>query len=92
MLMVLGGSLTLLNLPLELLTLAYDCPWMTVISDIKQGVFYSSLLSFWLIFAGEHLMVGYSILGFVLSKYKFKIVTLREGNLPPRIVTVSHPD
>ncbi|XP_018007690.1 protein wntless isoform X2 [Hyalella azteca] len=52
----LGAALTLLNLPLEYLTLLVDCPWMTVLGDIRQGVFYASLLSFWLIFAGEHLM------------------------------------
>ncbi|KAF2360316.1 hypothetical protein FHG87_008927 [Trinorchestia longiramus] len=52
----LGGALTLLNLPLEYLTLVLDCPWMTVLGDIRQGIFYASLLSFWLIFAGEHLM------------------------------------
>ncbi|KAK4316507.1 hypothetical protein Pmani_012363 [Petrolisthes manimaculis] len=56
MLMVLGAALTLLNCPLEYLTLAFDCPWMTVVSDIRQGLFYASLLSFWLIFTGEHLM------------------------------------
>ncbi|CAL4066570.1 unnamed protein product, partial [Meganyctiphanes norvegica] len=58
MLMWLGGALTLLNCPFEYLTLAFDCPWMTVVSDIRQGFFYSSLLSFWLIFAGEHLMIA----------------------------------
>ncbi|MPC23350.1 Protein wntless [Portunus trituberculatus] len=56
MLMVLGAALTFLNCPLEYLTLVYDCPWMTVVSDIRQGLFYASLLSFWLIFTGEHLM------------------------------------
>lgn len=56
MLILLGVALTILNCPLEYLTLAFDCPWMTVISDIRQGLFYASLLSFWLIFAGEHLM------------------------------------
>ncbi|XP_071547630.1 protein wntless isoform X2 [Panulirus ornatus] len=56
MLMMLGAALTLLNCPLEYLTLAFDCPWMTVVSDVRQGLFYASLLSFWLIFTGEHLM------------------------------------
>uniref|UniRef100_A0A6A7G0D7 Protein wntless n=1 Tax=Hirondellea gigas TaxID=1518452 RepID=A0A6A7G0D7_9CRUS len=54
--MGLGAALTLLNLPLEYLTLFVDCPWMTVVGDIRQGVFYAALLSFWLVFAGEHLM------------------------------------
>ncbi|XP_046746151.1 protein wntless [Diprion similis] len=57
MLLVLGSALTFLNMPLEYLTLAYDMPFMLLLGDIRQGVFYATLLSFWLIFAGEHLMV-----------------------------------
>lgn len=44
--------------PLEYLTLSYDMPFMLLLSDIRQGVFYAVLLSFWLVFAGEHLMVS----------------------------------
>lgn len=43
--------------PLEYLTLAFDMPFMLLLGDIRQGVFYATLLSFWLVFAGEHLMV-----------------------------------
>ena len=52
----LGMSLTLLNLPLEYLTLFYEMPWLNLFNDIKQGIFYANLAIFWLIFAGEHLI------------------------------------
>lgn len=57
MLIFLGGALTLLNAPLEYLTLYFDMPFMLLLGDIKQGIFYAALLSFWLVFAGEHMMV-----------------------------------
>ncbi|KOX73809.1 Protein wntless [Melipona quadrifasciata] len=58
LLLALGIALSFLNLPLEYLTLAYDMPFMLLLGDIRQGVFYAILLSFWLVFAGEHLMEG----------------------------------
>uniref|UniRef100_A0A1B6C5B6 Protein wntless n=1 Tax=Clastoptera arizonana TaxID=38151 RepID=A0A1B6C5B6_9HEMI len=57
MLLYLGCALTFLNMPLELLTLVFDMPFMLLLGDIRQGIFYAALLSFWLIFAGEHLMI-----------------------------------
>ncbi|XP_050430932.1 protein wntless [Adelges cooleyi] len=56
MLMTIGFALTLLNLPIEFLTLYFDMPYMLLLQDVRQGIFYAALLSFWLIFAGEHLM------------------------------------
>ena len=47
-------------MPLEYFTLAFDMPFMLLLGDIRQGVFYAVLLSFWLVFAGEHLMVRIS--------------------------------
>ena len=43
--------------PLEWFTLAFDMPWMLILTDIRQGAFYAMLMSFWIIFAGEHIMV-----------------------------------
>ncbi|KAF4524011.1 hypothetical protein B566_EDAN006305 [Ephemera danica] len=56
MLLFLGCTLTFLNMPLEYLTLVFDMPYMLLLADIRQGIFHASLLSFWLVFAGEHLM------------------------------------
>ena len=36
MLMCLGASLSLLNLPLEYATLTFDMPWLPLFNDIKQ--------------------------------------------------------
>ncbi|KAJ8948043.1 hypothetical protein NQ318_003377 [Aromia moschata] len=57
MLMSLGGTLAFLNLPVEYLTLIFDMPYMLLVSDIRQGIFYAMLLSFWLVFAGEHMLI-----------------------------------
>ncbi|KAH8339500.1 hypothetical protein KR074_010776 [Drosophila pseudoananassae] len=57
MLIYLGGALTFLNLPLEYLSLAVEMPYMLLLSDIRQGIFYAMLLSFWLVFAGEHMLI-----------------------------------
>jgi len=51
--------------PLEYLTLWVEMPFMLLLGDLKQGIFYAMLLSFWLVFAGEHLMVHSSILKFL---------------------------
>lgn len=57
MLIYLGGALTFLNLPLEYLTLSFEMPYMLLLSDVRQGIFYAMLLSFWLVFAGEHMLI-----------------------------------
>lgn len=43
---------------MEYFTLAFDMPFMLLLSDLRQGVFYATLLSFWLVFAGEHMLVS----------------------------------
>lgn len=57
MLLYLGGALSFLNLPLEYLTLGMEMPYMLLLSDVRQGIFYAMLLSFWLVFAGEHMLI-----------------------------------
>lgn len=42
---------------MEYLTLFFDMPFMPLLADIRQGVFYAQLLSFWLVFAGEHMLI-----------------------------------
>lgn len=57
MLMYLGGTLAFLDMPLEYLTLFFEMPYMLLLGDIRQGIFYAMLLSFWLVFAGEHMLI-----------------------------------
>uniref|UniRef100_A0A8C2F8D1 Wnt ligand secretion mediator n=1 Tax=Cyprinus carpio TaxID=7962 RepID=A0A8C2F8D1_CYPCA len=52
----LGISMTFTNIPVEWLSVGFNWTWMLLFSDIRQGIFYSMLLSFWIIFCGEHLM------------------------------------
>ena len=47
--------------PVDWLSLVVHMPFMVLYSDIRQGLFYSVLLCFWIIFAGEHLMVCLSL-------------------------------
>ena len=44
--------------PIEWLTLSFEMPFMLLFSDLRQGQFYAFLLSFWCIFAGEHILVS----------------------------------
>lgn len=54
----LGISMTFINIPVEWFSIGFDWTWMLLFGDIRQGVFYAMLLSFWIIFCGEHMMVG----------------------------------
>ncbi|CAG2107629.1 unnamed protein product, partial [Medioppia subpectinata] len=57
-LIVLGTAITQLNIPLELLSLWFDIEFMSFLCDLRQGIFHCALLSFWIIFIGEHLLDG----------------------------------
>uniref|UniRef100_A0A672Z7X1 Protein wntless homolog n=1 Tax=Sphaeramia orbicularis TaxID=375764 RepID=A0A672Z7X1_9TELE len=52
----LGISMTFINIPVEWFSFGFNWTWMPLFGDIRQGIFYSMLLSFWIIFCGEHLM------------------------------------
>ena len=60
-------------MPLEYLTLSIEMPFMLLLGDMKQGIFYSMLLSFWLVFAGEHLMVSKTLFDLLLICLKQQI-------------------
>lgn len=53
---LLGLGITQLNIPVELLSLIMDIEFMSFLCDIRQGIFHCSLLVFWVIFIGEHLL------------------------------------
>lgn len=46
-----------ISVPLEYLSLFFNMPYMLLLSDVRQGIFYAMLLSFWLVFAGEHMVI-----------------------------------
>ncbi|CAH8856722.1 unnamed protein product [Trichobilharzia szidati] len=52
----LGICLSILNCPVEWLSLIYNFSFWLVLSDIRQGLFYATLVCFWLVFTGEHMM------------------------------------
>lgn len=58
--LALGISMTFINIPVEWFSIGFNWTWMLLFGDIRQGIFYSMLLSFWIIFCGEHLMVLYT--------------------------------
>ncbi|GFR64492.1 protein wntless [Elysia marginata] len=52
----LGIVLSVMNCPVEWFTLAFNLPFMVLLNDIRDGAFYAMLLSFWIIFVGEHML------------------------------------
>lgn len=66
---LLGFGITQLNIPIELLNLFIDVEFMSFLCDIRQGIFHCSLLIFWIIFIGEHLLDDVRRVG-IASYYK----------------------
>lgn len=62
-----------LNLPLEFISIPFDASGMLLFTDVRQGFFYAVLFSFWVIFTGEHLMVGLTCIVsyIVFSEFNF---------------------
>ena len=54
--MFLAVMLLQLDFPIDWLSIFVGTPVILFISDIRQGLFYVGLLSFWVIFTGEHLI------------------------------------
>ncbi len=68
----------LILVPLEWLSLWIRLPFMLLVSDIRQGIFYLMLFSFWVIFTGEHLTGDSSKNSLVmLHWFSLKIVYLK---------------
>ncbi|XP_044530694.1 protein wntless homolog [Gracilinanus agilis] len=66
----LGISMTFINVPVEWFSIGFDWTWMLLFGDIRQGIFYAMLLSFWIIFCGEHMMMAFIIVaGICLCLY-----------------------
>ncbi|CAF2929790.1 unnamed protein product [Rotaria sp. Silwood2] len=56
LLFLLGLSTCILNAPVEWLTLVIPFSGFQIYSEIRQGFFLTVLLTFWLFFAGEHVI------------------------------------
>lgn len=88
LLISLGLSLSLHNLPLEYLTLWLDLPFMQLIVDAKQQIFFATLFSFWLVLAGEHFRCDPSRHIQDLATYKRTLYAIGVGCLSVLIFNV----
>ena len=47
-------SLVLLSVPVEIVSLYLDCPWLIVFNDVRAGLVFLSMAMYWIVFIGEH--------------------------------------
>lgn len=52
----LGMTMLIINLPLEYLTYYYDIPYMILLTDLRQNIFYFGLFFFWVLFISQHII------------------------------------
>lgn len=45
-------------MPIEYLALAFEMPFKFLLGELRQFLFYAALLSFCIVFAGEHMLVS----------------------------------
>lgn len=77
-----------LAVPLEYLTLWLDLPFMQLIVDAKQQIFFATLFSFWLVLAGEHFRCDPSRHIQDLATYKRTLYAIGVGCLSVLIFNV----
>ncbi|CAD5215053.1 unnamed protein product [Bursaphelenchus xylophilus] len=54
--LALGVSMAILDFPIEWITLYSQAWYLLLLSDIRLGLFYTVLFSFWLVFTGENIV------------------------------------
>ncbi|XP_041643168.1 protein wntless homolog isoform X2 [Cheilinus undulatus] len=92
--LALGISMTFINIPVEWFCVGFS--WMALLVDVRQDIFYCMLLSFWIIFCGEHIMdktkrnrlsVYWKQVGLVV----FGCLCLLIFHIYERVIQLSHP-
>lgn len=74
--------MTFINIPVEWFSIGFDWTWMLLFGDIRQGIFYAMLLSFWIIFCGEHMMVRAPGKGQWMRQNKLAVTGVSSGVKP----------
>ena len=77
----LGFTLLQLDFPFDWLSVFLHTPLILFLSDIRQGLFYIGLLSFWVIFTGEHLARKSERNKVKRYKWEISAITLASGSM-----------